>query len=207
MSPGTERSWREMTDYYKFLDVPPTASQERDQERVPEDGVQVPSRPQQGPVGRDDFQADQRGVPGTRQPKQSQLHTMQKEGRGPSVRRRPSALLERGSITGKARGEGEVDMRGAGAHSSGVNICSFCGQPNYQYNRFCSNCGRGAGRQALHGALWGRRCRICASCNTQLSRQGDIYNLGVLLACRNRVPLYSRRGSMERSEKGTFEAL
>ena len=49
------------------------------------------------------------------------------------------------------RGSG---YEGGGAHSSGINICPFCGQPNYQDNRFCSNCGRLSGSAGVsRGAM------------------------------------------------------
>ena len=137
-------------DYYKFLDVSPTASQEEIRSAFRRMAFKYHPDHNKDPWAETIFkqineayqvlgnQKSRSAYDAERRAQAQRAEEAQRAARGRQWYRESSG----------ERGSGD---EGGGAHSSGVNICSFCGQPNYQYNRFCSNCGREPGGRRYTG--------------------------------------------------------
>ena len=141
-------------DYYKFLDVSPTASQEEIRSAFRRMAFKYHPDHNKDPWAETIFKQINEAYQVLGNPSSRTAYDAERRARAQRAEEAQSAARERQHYRGSSGGRGSGYERG-GAHSSGINICPFCGQPNYQDNRFCSNCGREPGGRRYTGRYGG----------------------------------------------------
>lgn len=141
-------------DYYKFLDVPSTASQEEIRSAFRRMAFKYHPDHNKDPWAEAIFKQINEAYQVLGNQRSRSAYDAERRARAQRAEEAQRAARERQHHRGSSGGRGS-GYEGGGAHSSGINICPFCGQPNYQDNRFCSNCGREPGGRRYTGRYGG----------------------------------------------------
>ncbi len=205
MSPGVELSWPATTTITSFLMSPPRLHKMRLEAPI---GRWRSSTTRTGIRTRGPRQFSSRSTRRTRYSATQAVavHTMQKEERRPSVRKRANVLLVRGSITAEARREGEVDMRGAARILRGSTFARSVASPTTSTTGSAATAGESREAGATRGAMGTTMQDLYAMRYPTISA-GRYLQPSCASGLRESYPLYSRRGLMEKLEVGTSRAL
>ena len=138
-------------DYYKFLDVSPTASQKEIRSAFRSMAFKYHPDHNKDPWAETIFKQINEAYQVLGNPAKRAAYDEERRAQARRAEESQRAAREGRHYRERsgARGSG---YEGSGYRDSGVIICPYCGQPNYSFNRFCSNCRRELGRDA-----YGRR--------------------------------------------------
>lgn len=134
-------------DYYTFLDVPPTASQEEIRSAFRRMAFKYHPDHNKDPWAETIFKQINEAYQVLGNPSSRTAYDAERRARAQRAEEAQRAARERQHYreSSGARGSG-YERRSYGG--SDVIICPHCGQPNYSSNNFCSNCRSGLGRDA-----------------------------------------------------------
>ena len=140
-------------DYYKFLDVSSTASQDEIRSAYRKMAFKYHPDKNKDPWAETIFKQINQAYEVLGDPNKRTAYDAERRAQAQRAEESQRAAGGRQHYRGGAGGTGSGYERG-GYRGSGVINCPYCGQPNYSFSMFCSNC-----RRELRRNAYGQRGR------------------------------------------------